>query len=389
MSTKICVYAICKDEEKFADKWFQNVIDADYIAVLDTGSQPKFYEYLLFVRDTINQQVGYEKVIIDQKVIKPWRFDVARNESMKLIPADTDLCLCTDFDELLVPNWAAILREHWHGEPRVLYQYAWTHTATGAPAKIFTYDKCHANDGKHFWKYPVHECISIGSVADDLAEIKVSARIDAPVPFLEHFPDPEKQRQNSYGELLKIRAKEFPDEHFSYTYLVAQLFWEQKFEEVIKFGIETALPKVYPTKDADQATMPDLYLYIGDAYRALGQFDKALEFHTMAISALPEGRDGYVAVAWDYIYLNRPFDAIDTLHRGLLVGRQMHLWCEREFTYTFMPYLVLWMAYKMVGNVNSSNDYLFLAQQMGAPQSMIDDLLSGFQESQTKLSIVN
>ena len=35
---KICVYAICKNEEKFVDKWLESMSEADYIVVLDTGS---------------------------------------------------------------------------------------------------------------------------------------------------------------------------------------------------------------------------------------------------------------------------------------------------------------------------------------------------------------
>ena len=35
---KICIYAICKNEEKFIDRWFNSVKEADEIYVLDTGS---------------------------------------------------------------------------------------------------------------------------------------------------------------------------------------------------------------------------------------------------------------------------------------------------------------------------------------------------------------
>ena len=35
---KICVYAICKNEEKFVDRWYESIKDADKIIVLDTGS---------------------------------------------------------------------------------------------------------------------------------------------------------------------------------------------------------------------------------------------------------------------------------------------------------------------------------------------------------------
>mgnify|MGYP003292450813 CR=1 FL=1 len=44
-------------------------------------------------------------VKVKKQIIIPWRFDVARNESMKLIPKDTDICVCTDLDELFVKGW--------------------------------------------------------------------------------------------------------------------------------------------------------------------------------------------------------------------------------------------------------------------------------------------
>ena len=35
---KIAVYAICKNESKFVDRWYESVKDADEIVVVDTGS---------------------------------------------------------------------------------------------------------------------------------------------------------------------------------------------------------------------------------------------------------------------------------------------------------------------------------------------------------------
>ena len=36
---KIAVYAICKNEEKFASRWAQTAAEADEVVVLDTGSE--------------------------------------------------------------------------------------------------------------------------------------------------------------------------------------------------------------------------------------------------------------------------------------------------------------------------------------------------------------
>ena len=34
---KICVYAICKNEEKFVDRWYNTVKEADKVIVLDVN----------------------------------------------------------------------------------------------------------------------------------------------------------------------------------------------------------------------------------------------------------------------------------------------------------------------------------------------------------------
>ena len=78
---KICVYAICKNESKFISQWLDNMSEADYIVVLDTGSTDGTFELL---------KEDPRVTRVEQKIINPWRFDVARNESMKLIPKDAE-----------------------------------------------------------------------------------------------------------------------------------------------------------------------------------------------------------------------------------------------------------------------------------------------------------
>ena len=73
----MCVYAIARNEEKFVNRWVDSILDADKIIVLDTGSTDNTVNIL--------KERGVE---VHQKTFKPWRFDVARNESLKLIPED-------------------------------------------------------------------------------------------------------------------------------------------------------------------------------------------------------------------------------------------------------------------------------------------------------------
>ena len=99
---KVIVYAIRKNEEKFAKRWADNMSEADEIYVLDTGSQDKTIEIL--------KQNG---VIVKQGLIYPWRFDTARNLSLDLVPWDADICVCTDLDELFTKGWRKELECVW------------------------------------------------------------------------------------------------------------------------------------------------------------------------------------------------------------------------------------------------------------------------------------
>ena len=102
---KVCVYAICKNEEKFVTKWVNSMKEADKIFVLDTGSEDNSVSLL--------KELG---VIVKKKIIKPWRFDVARNISLNMVDKDADICVCTDLDEILLPGWRENLEKNWEKE---------------------------------------------------------------------------------------------------------------------------------------------------------------------------------------------------------------------------------------------------------------------------------
>ena len=151
MENKICVYAICKNELAHMETWLNNMSEADYIVVLDTGSTDGTYEFL---------QTDPRVTRVEQKVYNPWRFDTPRNDSMKLCPEDANILVCTDPDELFNPGWAKALRESWvegvHKQAQ--YKYAWNHASDGSPQNIFKYDKITCRDAFD-WKYPIHEIL--------------------------------------------------------------------------------------------------------------------------------------------------------------------------------------------------------------------------------------
>ena len=58
----ICVYAICKNEAKFVDRWMDSMLEADQVVVLDTGSEDGTVERL--------RARGAEVTV---EAISPWR----------------------------------------------------------------------------------------------------------------------------------------------------------------------------------------------------------------------------------------------------------------------------------------------------------------------------
>ena len=99
---KVCVYAISKNEEKFVDRWYESMKEADEIYVLDTGSTDNTFNLL--------KEKG---IHVKKKKISPWRFDVARNLSLSYVSKDTDICICTDIDERFEAGWRNTLEKYW------------------------------------------------------------------------------------------------------------------------------------------------------------------------------------------------------------------------------------------------------------------------------------
>ena len=144
---KVVVYAISKNESSFVDRWVNSMMEADEIYVLDTGSTD----------DTV-EKLKSHGVIVRQEIITPWRFDVARNKSLSMVPDDVDICVCTDLDEVFESGWREQLEESWDDSDRLRYKYNWSIDESNKPIVTFLYEKIHSRKN-YEWIYPVHEIL--------------------------------------------------------------------------------------------------------------------------------------------------------------------------------------------------------------------------------------
>lgn len=95
---KTAIYTICKNEIHNLKRWLYYGSFYDYRVLLDTGSTDGTWEALQeYVKHDPN-------LIIEQKIIEPWHFSVARNYNLAMVPQDVDWCLSPDMDEFFTKN---------------------------------------------------------------------------------------------------------------------------------------------------------------------------------------------------------------------------------------------------------------------------------------------
>lgn len=273
---KIVVYAITKNEEKFVDRWVDSMCEADEIYVLDTGSTDKTVKML--------KKRGVNVVV---KKFKNWRFDVARNESLELVPHDTDLCVCTDLDEVFEAGWRKKLENNYDNSTRVRYNYNWSLDEFNKPLVNFYLDKIHVRKG-YKWTHPVHEVLSPIDIEEKILTIEDMT--------LNHFPDVTKSR-GSYLPLLELSVKEDPLDDRNMHYLGREYMYYGKWNECIETLLNHLNLKSATWKDERSASMR----FIARSYRNLGRLKEAEMWYKNAHKEADYLREPLVELAMFYI----------------------------------------------------------------------------------------
>jgi hypothetical protein len=229
---KICVYAICKNEEKFVDRWLNsvNVPGVDYIRILDTGSDDGTFSKLILA-ESKDPKINIEQFDYGYD----FRFDRARNDSMKFIPLDTDICVILDFDHIPNEGWTDILREEYMKGNKIVTGYIVDHDENGKETNRWMSKNVHPNSPYFVWDRMIHEGIHfIGKEDDRPVE---SFRPDF---IINHFPDYNKDR-SLYIELLKHAVELYPTDPYYNIYYGVEL--DRRYDkndafEAFKNGLE-------------------------------------------------------------------------------------------------------------------------------------------------------
>ncbi len=270
---RVSVYAICKNEAKFADRWFASMREADDVFVLDTGSD-----------DGSAQRLASLGARVTTRRIEPWRFDVARNASLDLLPDDVDICVCTDLDEVFHPGWRAAVERAWAtGTDRLRYRYTWNFNPDGSEGYVFWIDKIHARRGFR-WVHPVHEVLQF--------EHGTPRTVEAEGVQLDHHADPEKSRAQ-YLPLLELAVREDPNDDRNLHYLGREYLFRGDWQRCIAtLTRHLALPNAV-WKDERAASMR----YLARACEALGRVQDAESWLLRAVAEAPGLREPWLDLA--------------------------------------------------------------------------------------------
>lgn len=285
---KVCVYAICKNEKNFVDRWMDAVSEADLVVVTDTGSSD----------DTVARLKKRGAVVYSEK-IDPWRFDVARNISMDHIPEDVDICVSNDLDEIFEPGWRKKLEAAWKPcYTRARYLFTWSFKSDGSPIKQFPMEKIHRRHGFR-WVHPVHEVLAYsGEDPDNVVWV--------PGMVLNHYPDLSKPR-GQYLPLLELSAQENPTDDRTAFWLGREYMYNRMHDKAI-----AALKRhiALPTAGWDEERCASMR-FIAKSYQAKGDNRQAKLWLYRAIAECPRVREpylqmgglGYIEENWPLVYL--------------------------------------------------------------------------------------
>jgi glycosyltransferase involved in cell wall biosynthesis len=266
---KICVYAISKNEAHFAQRFCESAKDADLILIADTGST-----------DGLPEEAAKHGAVVHHIGVVPWRFDIARNTSLALVPTDMDICISLDIDEVLQPGWREEVERAWKigVTTRMWYLFDWS------CGIVFNSNKIHSRHG-YKWHHPCHEMLR---PSFDMEEVYAHTE----KLLIVHMPDSSKSR-GSYMDLLKLSVKEDPHCPRNAFYYARELSfygkWQESIDECHRY---LALPDATWNRERCYA-----YRVIGRCYKELGNMREAEKSFHMAALESPDTREPWCELA--------------------------------------------------------------------------------------------
>lgn len=338
---KVCVYAICKNEEQFVDRWMDHICEADLIYVTDTGSTDETVKKLV--------QRG---AIVDTYITNPFRFDYSRNHCLELIPEDVDICVSLDLDDVIEKGWRQKLEKTWEPDTtRGLYIYNWSFNPDGSPAVQYTHQRIHSRHGFK-WIYPTHELL-------EYEESKAEKQTFIEGLVVNHFPDAYKDRSLNLP-LLELAVKENPNEGRNLHYLGREYMFTEQWEKCITILKKYLEPGISNWDEERSASMR----FIARAYGNLGNILEQRKWLYRAIAEAPHLREPFIELA-NIAYNEKNWEALLFFSmESLKIKNKSFKYVNEFFAWDSTPYDYVALAYYNLGLPKNSLSYSLEAMKL-------------------------
>lgn len=340
---KVYVYAICKNESKHIKRWYESMKEADGIYVLDTGSTDGSQKIL--------EDLG---IIYKEEKINPWRFDVARNKSLDMLPLDADICVCTDIDEVFEKGWRNEVEKIWNENINCIkYRMNFSFDEYGNPATTLYISKIH-NRSDFKWKHMIHEVLE----CEERKEV-VSDKI-----ILNHYPDKTKSRK-SYLKLLEESVIDEPDSDRNLHYLGREYMYNNEHLKCIETLHKHLEHKNSTWKQERAASMR----YIARSYVGLNYIEEAIMWYENAIEESSLQREGYVELGYLYYSLNEYEKSYNILNEALKIKERNNTYINEDFCWNSFIYDMLSICAYKLNKESEAEEYIIAAIKLD-PQNL-------------------
>lgn len=277
---KIAIYTICKNEESNIRRFMEST-EGVPVYVLDTGSTDKTVELL--------KECG---AIVEQKIVYPWRFDVARNVALDMVPDEIDICVSVDMDEVLESGWSEKLQKEWKGNIGS-YQYVseWSDKEKTKPAVVGPRTKVHSRHD-YTWEKPIHEMLVIKpGIIEKHCDLSFQVR---------HY---RSNRMREYIPLLTQFLRENPQDTNAWLQRASEYFLLGEYKSALS-DYKTFLHLTHENENPTIRHKKSLACTaIAQCYYQLGDANSVMRYYLRALAEHPETKE-------PWIHLGQIFDSL-------------------------------------------------------------------------------
>lgn len=333
---KIAVYAIAKNEEKHVARFCKAAKDADLIMIADTGSTD----------DTVKlaQEAG---AVVHNILVSPWRFDVARNTALSLVPPDVDVCVSMDLDEILQPGWRKVIEKAWKDNTtRIAYRF------DHGNDNPLIQNKIHSRSG-YVWKWICHEWPMPDRIEEVVEEVDFLMAV--------HKPDVTKSRQHYLG-LLYACAVEEPHSARHAKLYAAELHGGGFYEKAIsEFNRLLTLDECKDPSEISYA-----YRMMSRAAHLMGDRKAALDYARKCVSSDPNMRESWCALSWECAQQELWFESLSAASAALNIHERGNIYLTEDNVWHGLPHAMAAFALEKVGMQALAREHAEKALALGS-----------------------